>query len=358
MNTPKEPNTVILFSFLISMLVGNASCIDYKVKTEEKTGGKSAPLVTDIYTADPSAHVFRGKLYIYPSHDIESNVPDDGLGGQFRMQDYHVFSMDRVGGGVTDHGVILKLADIPWATKQLWAPDAAFKNDRYYFYFPAKDESGLFRIGVAVADSPTGPFKAQPNPINGSFSIDPCVFVDDDGKAYMYFGGLSGGQLEKWRTGKYDPDGEIPARDKPALYPRVAVMKDDMLEFEHAPVEARIVDRNGEPVLQGDRDKMFFEACWMHRYDGKYYLSYSTGYSRHIAYAIGDDPVGPFTFTGYILGPVVGWTNHHSVVAYNGKWYLFYHDSIMSGGIMHLRTMKMTELKYNADGTIVTVYIR
>jgi hypothetical protein len=93
----------------------------------------------------------------------------------------------------------------------------------------------------------------------------------------------------------------------------------------------------------------------MHKYKGKYYLSYSTGYTRHIAYAIGDNPLGPFTFAGYVLKPVIGWTNHHSIVEYKGKWYLFYHDSSLSGGIMHLRCVKVAELNYNPDGTIITI---
>lgn len=348
MHSKKNKNRYNILLFICMILVFFLIC--------SKSNNKSEPLITHIYTADPSAHVFNGKLYIYPSHDIENNVPDDGFGAQFDMKDYHVFSIDKVGGKVTDHGEILNVDDIPWATKQLWAPDAAFKNNKYYFYFPAKDKNGLFRIGVAVSDSPSGPFKAQPEPIKGSFSIDPCVFVDDDDKAYIYFGGLSGGQLEKWQTGKYDPNGQVPQRNKPALFPRVVKMRENMLEFDGPINEAKILDKNGKPILQGDQSKMFFEATWMHKYNGKYYLSYSTGYSRHIAYAIGDNPLGPFVFKGYVLKPVVGWTNHHSIVQYKGKWYLFYHDSIMSNGVMYLRTIKMTELKYNADGTIITFY--
>src|SRR5262249_19199681 len=100
----------------------------------------SEPLITGIYTADPSAHVFEGKLYIYPSHDIESNVPQDDMGSHFDMKDYHILSMDSVGGKVTDHGVALDIKNIPWAGRQLWAPDAAFSNNKYYLYFPVKDK--------------------------------------------------------------------------------------------------------------------------------------------------------------------------------------------------------------------------
>jgi hypothetical protein len=91
------------------------------------------------------------------------------------MRDYHIFSMDDINGKVTDHGVALDRKDIPWVKRQLWAPDAAYKNGKYYLYFPAKDKQDIFRIGVATSSSPAGPFKPQPQPIKGSFSIDPCV---------------------------------------------------------------------------------------------------------------------------------------------------------------------------------------
>ncbi|WP_245706187.1 glycoside hydrolase family 43 protein [Catalinimonas alkaloidigena] len=315
----------------------------------------SDPLVTDIYTADPSAHVFNGKLYIYPSHDIEAGVPEDDLGSHFDMRDYHVLSMDSVGGQVTDHGVALDIKDVPWAGRQLWAPDAAFKNGTYYLYFPAKDKDDIFHIGVATSASPTGPFKAQPQPIKGSYSIDPAVFQDKDGQFYMYVGGIWGGQLQRWQTGSYQPEDTYPADDQPALMPKVAKLSNDMLSFAETPRDLQILDENGKPLLTGDNDRRFFEASWVHMYNGKYYFSYSTGDTHYIAYAIGDSPYGPFTYKGVILNPVLGWTNHHSIVEFNGKWYLFYHDSSLSGGKTHLRSVKVTELHYNPDGTIQTV---
>jgi len=152
------------------------------------------PLVTHIFTADPSAHVFNGKLYVYPSHDIKTDIQDNDNGDQYAMTDYHVLSMDEIGGKVTDHGVVLALEDIPWAGKQLWAPDAAYRDGKYYLFFPARDKEDVFRIGVAVSDAPEGPFKPEPKPIEGSYSIDPASFVDEDGEAYLYFGGIWGGQ--------------------------------------------------------------------------------------------------------------------------------------------------------------------
>jgi len=271
------------------------------------------------------------------------------------MRDYHVFSMDSVGGKVTDHGVALDLKDIPWAGRQLWAPDAAFKNGTYYLYFPVKDKQDIFRIGVATSTSPSGPFKAQPKPMEGSFSMDPTVFVDTDGTAYMYFGGIWGGQLQRWESGKYDSTvAPEPSGNRPALYPKMARMRADMLEFDGPVKDVQILDSTGAPIKADDHDRRFFEAAWMHKYNGKYYFSYSTGDTHFINYAIGDSPAGPFTYKGVILNPVEGWTNHHSIVEFKGKWYIFYHDTQLSGKT-HLRNIKVAEMKHRPDGTIETI---
>jgi hypothetical protein len=315
---------------------------------------KKRYLVDNLYTADPAAHVFNGKIYIYPSHDIESGIPENDLGDHFDMRDYHIFSMDDVEGEVTDHGVALAVKDIPWAGRQLWDSDCAFKNGKYYLYFPLKDKTDIFRIGVAVSDKPEGPFTPMDAPIKGSYSIDPCVF-EEDGNHYMYFGGLWGGQLQRYRNNKAIECGHEPKDDEPALCARVARLSDDMLEFAEQPRDVVILDENGEPLRAGDHERRFFEASWMHKYNGKYYFSYSTGNTHLLCYAMGDHPYGPFTYKGVILTPVVGWTTHHSIVEYKGKWYLFHHDSKPSGGKTWLRSMKVVELEYNADGTIKTI---
>jgi hypothetical protein len=311
----------------------------------------SQPLVSHIYTADPSAHVFNGRIYIYPSHDTATGTPEDDLGSHFNMMDYHILSMDSVGGKVTDHGLALHIKDIPWAGRQLWAPDAAFANNKYYLYFPVKDKQDVFRIGVATSDKPEGPFTAEKQPIKGSFSIDPAVFKDEDGSFYMYFGGIWGGQLQKWTNNKYDSSGKLRESAEEAVLPRVAKLGRDMKSFAEPVREIRIVDKDGKLFTEKDNDKRFFEAAWMHKFNGKYYFSYSTGDTHFINYAIGDNPYGPFTYQGVILDPVDGWTNHHSIVQVNNKWYLFYHDVQLSGKT-HLRNVKVTELKHNEDGSI------
>lgn len=330
----------------------NNDNIDY---AELKKKAISQPLVEHIFTADPSAHVFDGKIYIYPSHDIEAGIAFNDNGDHFDMRDYHVLSMDTPDGPAVDNGVALDVKDVPWAHRQMWAPDAARKNGQYYFYFPAKRADGIFQIGVAIGDSPVGPFKPEPEAIKGSYTIDPAVFEDSDGTFYMYFGGIWGGQLQKYRNNSYDEKNEEPADHEPALGPIVARLSDDMKEFAQTPREILILDEQGEPLKAGDHDRRFFEASWMHKYNGKYYFSYSTGNTHFLCYAIGDNPYGPFTYAGQILTPVIGWTTHHSICEYQGQWYLFYHDSILSGGVTHLRSVKMAPLSYDANGKIITL---
>ena len=315
----------------------------------------SQPLISHIFTADPAAHVFDSKIYIYQSHDIEAGIPFNNLGDHFGMEDYHVISLESVNGEATDHGAALHVNDVPWAYRQMWAPDAACKNNKYYLYFPARNKNDKFQIGVATSDSPIGPFIPELLPIVGSYSVDPAVFEDIDGSFYMYYGGLWGGQLQNYRNNIFSENNFEPFANEVALGPIMAKLTDDMLQFEVKPRELIILDENGSPLLASDNERRYFEAPWMHYYNGKYYFSYSTGDTHLICYAIGDNPNGPFTYQGVILKPVLGWTTHHSICEFESKWYLFYHDSSLSEGITHLRSIKVAELIYNEDGTIQTI---
>ena len=312
-------------------------------------------LVPNDYMADPAVHLFNGKLYIYPSHDRESGIPENDNGDHFDMKDYHVFSLDDVmNGEVTDHGVVLDVKDIPWAGRQLWDCDVACKNGKYYMYFPLKDKNDIFRIGVAISDKPEGPFIPEANPVKGSYSMDPAIF-EENGVYYMYFGGLWGGQLQRYRNNKALECAVLPEGNEPALCAKMAKLSDNMLEFAEEPRDIVILDLNGKPLTAGDTERRFFEASWVHKYNGKYYFSYSTGDTHLLCYATGDNPYGPFTYQGVILTPVVGWTTHHSIVEFKGKWYLFHHDSVPSGGKTWLRSLKVTELEYDANGVIKTI---
>lgn len=325
-----------------------------KATSAEAPRYRHQPLITHLYSADPSAHVFDGRIYVYPSHDIDAGITDKTDGNHYAMRNYHVFSMERVGAPVVDHGVAFGLEDVPWASRQLWAPDISRTNGRYYFYFPARDHQQTFRIGVAVGDSPAGPFKPEPRPIDGTYSIDPAVFADSDGIHYLYFGGIGGGELQKWKQNTYVADAQPAAPDEPAVSARVARLAPDMLALAEPPREVLILDANGRSITAGDEDRRFFEGAWVHHHNGLYYFSYSTGTTHRIVYATGTSPYGPFTYRGVVLKPVKGWTTHHSIVQADGKWWLFYHDSQLSGQ-SNLRNVKVAELHYEPDGSIRTI---
>jgi beta-xylosidase len=325
------------------------------------------PLITNLYTADPSAHVFNGRVYIYPSHDRETDIAFNDNGDQYDMADYHVYStssLDPPYTDVVDHGVVLRTEDVPWVSKQLWAPDAAQGRDgRYYLYFPARDREGVFRIGVAVGDRPEGPFVPDPEPIRGSFSIDPASFVDpEDGQAYLYFGGLWGGQLQCYQGGhdKFDASWLGPKEPtgggERALFPKAARLAPDMRSLVGDEVRDLVIlaPETGEPIAADDHDRRFFEAAWMHKRGDTYYFSYSTGDTHYIVYATSESPLGPFTYAGRILEPVLGWTTHHSIVEFQGRWWLFHHDCELSKGVDHLRSVKVKEIFYDKEGKITT----
>lgn len=319
------------------------------------TPAANKPLVSHVYSADPSAHVFNKTLYIYGSHDQSADCVYGNIVDCFDMKDYFVMSMDSTLSNTKVHDTALKLEDIPWATNKLWAPDAAFANGKYYLYFPAKNKHNEFQIGVAVGDKPEGPFLPQPLPITGSYSIDPSVFKDDDGSHYLYFGGIGAGNLQHHGHLSQAQISQLNDLELAAVAPRVAKLTDDMLQFAEQPKEVLILDEHGEAIKANDLDRRFFEAAWLHKYQDQYYFSYSTGETHFLVYAISDNPYGPFTYAGKILEPVIGWTTHHSIVEYQGQWTLFYHDSQLSGGITYQRTIKMMRLNYDDKGRIITM---
>ena len=344
--------SIFLALFLCSLPF--TSCSQLSEKLNSNLDFLNTPLVSEIYTADPSAHIFNDRIYIYASHDIESGGIEDDSGNHFNMIDYHVLSMNLDGSDVTVHPVGLSVDDVSWAKSKFWAPDVAYKDGTYYLYYPAKDANNIFKLGVATSTKPEGPFTPQPSPMKGSYSIDPAVFVDDDGSAYIYFGGIWGGQLQRWESGSYDENGslkDIGVPDNPAILPRMAKLTNDMLEFAEEVKSIEILDKQGNPILTKDLDRRFFEAPWIHKHNGTYYLSYSTGDTHLLAYATGDNPYGPFTYKGVLNEPVQGWTNHHSTLKVGNQWFLFYHDTEISGKT-HLRNVKFTTFKHNEDGTV------
>ncbi|HET7811794.1 MAG TPA: family 43 glycosylhydrolase [Steroidobacteraceae bacterium] len=285
------------------------------------------PLVTDQFTADPTARVFEGRIYVYPSHDIKEPPGYTGRPKWFVMEDYHVFSSDNLTDW-KDHGVIVTRSDVPWADQTayaMWAPDCVFKDGKYYFYFPAvakKEIGGGFRIGVAVADKPYGPFKVLPTPIEGVQGIDPGVLQASDGNAYLYWSG----------------------RDK--LW--AAKLKPNMTEIEGEPQTFDNLPKKG---LQ--------EGPFTFERNGTYYLTYPHVANKieRLEYATSSSPLGPYEWKGVILDESESgcWTVHHSLIDWKGQWYLFYHDRDLSPGFDKNRSIRADKLFFNADGTIQKV---
>ena len=278
------------------------------------------PFITNMYTADPSAHVWAdGRLYIYASHDID---PPRGCD---LMDQYHVYSTNDMVHW-TDHGEILRASQVPWGTPDgnfMWAPDCAYKNGKYYFYFPHPSGSpwnNTWKIGVAVSTKPASDFAVQ-GYIEGLESlIDPCVFVDDDGQAYLYYGG--GGEC---KGGK---------------------LKDNMMEVDGSMQQmSGLVD--------------FHEASWVHKRKGVYYLSYADNYNgnnkgNQMRYATSNSPLGPWIYKGLYIGQTGSSTNHGSIAEYKGKWYAFYHNSAVSN-FDWLRSVCVDTLSYTPNGNIIKV---
>ena len=278
------------------------------------------PLILDQYTADPTARVFDGKLYVYPSHDILC-TENKGRVGWFCMEDYHVFSSDNLTTW-KDHGAILSQTEVAWADPSgysMWAPDCVERDGKYYFYFPTKPKDAKgFKIGVAISDSPEGPFVTQENPISGVDGIDPNVFIDADGQAYLYW---SGGNIF------------------------VAKLKPNMTELASEPQVIANLPQEG-----------LKEGPFVFERNGLYYLTYPhvENKTERLEYAMGPTPEGPFKVTGVIMdeSPTGCWTNHQSIVNFKDQWYLFYHHNDLSPDFDKNRSIRADSLSFNRDGTI------
>ncbi|MBN1779729.1 family 43 glycosylhydrolase [bacterium] len=275
------------------------------------------PLITDQFTADPTARVFGDRIYVYPSHDINCGTT------WFCMKDYHVFSSENLTDW-TDHGMIVTQEKVAWvdSTKNsMWAPDCYERNGKYYFYFPsiANAASGVrgMTVGVAVSDTPYGPFVPEQQPIKGVSGIDPNVFVDKDGQAYLYWAGMG------------------------AL--RGARLNENMLELD------------SEPQAIDSLPKGMKEGPFVFERKGIYYFTFPHVIEKTeaLVYAMGDNPLGPFKYTGIIMDEdTLCWTNHHSILEFEGQWFLFYHYNDLSPRFDKNRSIRADSLFFNADGTI------
>ena len=282
------------------------------------------PIVRNQYSADPSARVFGDKVYLFPSHDI---LATEGKGrvGWFCMEDYHVFSSANLIDW-TDHGIIVTQNKVPWVkpnSYSMWAPDCIERNGKYYFYFPTSPKDTItygrgFTIGVAIANKPEGPYTPESTPIKGVRGIDPNVFIDKDGQAYLY-----------WSAGN--------------IY--AAKLKENMTELASDPV-----------ILKDLPGKGLKEGPYLFERNGIYYLTFPHVENKieRLEYSTSDNPLGPFKMTGVIMdeSPTGCWTNHHSVIQFKNQWFLFYHDRNFSPNFDKTRSVRADSLFFNDDGTI------
>ena len=303
------------------------------------------PIVRNQFTADPTARVFNGRVYLYPSHDIPAPSSVSKIAGHlasewFCMADYHVFSSDNLTDW-QDHGVIVSQEQVPWGKPDaysMWAPDCVEKGGKYYFYFPNAPKSGRgFAIGVATADSPTGPFRIAAEPIRGVMGIDPCVLVDTDGTAYLYWSGM-GIRGARLKDNMMELDGEL----ETVTFPQGGTMQ------------------VGGQQMQGLPDG-FKEGPFAFRRGDWYYLTFpwvrKEKGTETLAYAMSRSPLGPWDFKGVFMAEHADscWTNHHSFVEYQGQWYLFYHHNDYSPLADKHRSACIERVTFRKDGTIQEV---
>ena len=311
----------IMMLVFVSCLFISCSKEEPKEKTFTYQGN---PLVRYMFTADPSARVFGDRLYVYTSHDEDTADANQ----HFLMNNWHVFSTDDLVNWI-GHGEIFSLDDISWANKQAWAPDCVERNGKYYLYLPVEQT----KIGVAVGDTPTGPFKdvlgkplidnTDNQAVVGREPIDPAILMDDDGQAYMYFG----------------------CRDA-----RVVKLKDNMKELDS---DIKPVTINGIEGFTENNDGFYGEAPWVFKRNDIYYFVYSNGWASQstIIYAMGKSPMGPFDYVGEVMSPVGAGTSHASILEFKGKWYIFYHNNFLSDNGKR-RSVCFDELTFAPDGKI------
>ena len=290
------------------------------------------PIIQTKYTADPSPMLHNDTIFLYTSHD-ESDAEG------FKMYDWLLYTTtDMV--NWQDRGAVASLDNFKWhdGKNGAWAQQVVERNGKYYMYCPIHGHG----IGVLTADSPYGPFT---DPIGKPlvwqkehwYDIDPTVFIDDDGQAYLYWG-------------------------NPEIY--YVKLNKDMISFDGDVHKVQqTIDGFGAPgpkerVKDGVYKDFYTEGPWFYKRNGKYYLLYAAGgVPEHIAYSMSDTPVGPWKYMGEImpLSDTGSFTNHAGVVDYKGKSYFFYHTGKLPHGGGFGRSVAVEEFSYNPDGTFPTI---
>jgi len=298
-------------------------CVVYSQEQNHDTTFRADgnPIIRHKYTADPSAMVHKGKLYLYTGHDVCPLKEE-----RYVMKEWLVFSTDDMKTW-TEHTIPLRITDFAWAKGDAWASQVIERNGKFYWYVAVNHATipGM-SIGVAVSDSPTGPFKdakgaaiitnnATTEQTKISWDdIDPTVMIDDDGQAYLYWGNT---------------------------------------QCYYVKLKENMIDTIG-PIVAVTNLQRFTEAPWIHKYKGRYYLSYASEFPEKIVYAMSKKITGPWQYKG-ILNELAGNsnTNHQSIVSFKDKWYFIYHNGGANGnGSSFHRSVCIDRLYYNADGTM------
>jgi len=283
------------------------------------------PIIQTNYTADPAPMVYNDKLYLYTSHDEDNST-------WFTMNNWRLYTTgDMV--NWTDHGAVASFTDFKWAKGDAWAPQCIERNGKFFLYVPMIAQNNRPAIGVAVSDSPYGPFYdplGKPLVQSEQYGdIDPTVFIDDDGQAYLYWG-------------------------NPFCY--YVKLNEDMIsysgEITRVPmVEESFGKRDGNVK---DRPTLYEEGPWLYKHNKIYYLLFAAGpIPEHIGYATSASPVGPWKYQGALMATEGGsFTNHPGIVDFRGKTYFFYHNAALPGGSGFTRSVCVEEAKFNKDETL------
>ncbi|MEU8323935.1 glycoside hydrolase family 43 protein [Nonomuraea sp. NPDC048881] len=283
------------------------------------------PIIQTVYTADPAPLVHNGRVYLYTGHDEDGST-------WFTMKEWRVWSSaDMV--NWTDHGSPLSLTTFSWAKSDAWAGQTIYRNGLFYWYVPTTNRAtGRMAIGVAVSDSPTGPFRdALGRPLIENGEIDPTVFIDDDGQAYLYWG-------------------------NPHLW--YVKLNADMTSYSGSATQIPLTTAGfGTRTGDANRPTLFEEGPWVYKRNGLYYLVFAAKCcSEFIAYSTAPGPTGPWTYRGTIMPTQGGsFTNHAGIVDYQGGSYFFYHNGALPGGGGFTRSVAVEKFAYGSGGTIPTI---
>ncbi|HWS34375.1 MAG TPA: glycoside hydrolase family 43 protein [Actinoplanes sp.] len=280
------------------------------------------PIVQTIHTADPAPLVHNGRVYLYTGHDEDGST-------WFTMKEWRLYSSaDMV--NWTDHGSPMSLATFSWASKDAWAGQVVHRNGRFFWYVPVVNRAtGRMAIGVGVANSPTGPFSdALGRPLVENGEIDPSVFIDDDGQAYLYWG-------------------------NPNLW--YVRLNTDMISYSGSATKIPLTTAGfGTRTGDANRPTLYEEGPWVYKRNGLYYNVFAARCcSEFIGYSTAPGPLGPWTYRGTVMPAQGGsFTNHAGIVDFNGGSYFFYHNGALPGGGGFTRSVAVERFSYHADGSI------